>query len=87
MLQGKHSAILLTFINLIFAINNLVLSIFKWPLKTGFTVFCTILYFLSLNINYFLRLLEQGTEESDPFLPFLGADSFNNSDAGSPRHQ
>ena len=34
-----HSAILLTCIKLSFSIKTLVLSIFKWPLKTGFTVF------------------------------------------------
>ena len=38
MLQGKHYAILLTFIKLPFVINISVLSIFEWPLKTGFTV-------------------------------------------------
>ena len=38
MLQGEHSAILLTFINLPFAIKTFVMSIFEWPLKTGFTV-------------------------------------------------
>ena len=32
-----HSAILWTFINLPFAIKTFVLSIFEWPLKTGFT--------------------------------------------------
>ena len=32
-------AILLTFIKLPFVIKICVLSIFKWPLKTGFTVF------------------------------------------------
>ena len=39
MLQGEHSAILLTFIKLPFSIKTYVLSIFKWQLKTGFTVF------------------------------------------------
>ena len=39
MLQGEHSAILLTCIKLPFSIKTLFLSIFKWPLKTGFTVF------------------------------------------------
>ena len=34
----EHSAILLTFIKLPFSITAFVLSIFKWPLKTGFTV-------------------------------------------------
>ena len=33
-----HSAILLTFIKLPFVLNSFVLSIFEWPLKTGFTV-------------------------------------------------
>ena len=38
MLQGELSAILLAFIKLPFVIKNFVLSIFEWPLKTGFTV-------------------------------------------------
>ena len=38
MLQWEHSAILSTFIKVPFVINILVLSIFEWPLKTGFTV-------------------------------------------------
>ena len=37
--KGEHSAILLTFIKLPFSIKTVVLSIFKWPLKTGFTVY------------------------------------------------
>ena len=39
MLQGEHSAILLTFIKLPYAIKIFVLSIFGWPFYTGFTVF------------------------------------------------
>ena len=39
MLQGEHSAILLTFIRLPFVIKIFVLSIFEWLPKTGFTVF------------------------------------------------
>ena len=39
MLQGEHSAILSTFIKQPFAIKTIVLSIFEWPLKTGFTVY------------------------------------------------
>ena len=39
MLQGEHSAILSTFIKLPFPIKTFVLSIFKWPLKTEFTVY------------------------------------------------
>ena len=38
MLQGEHSAILSTFIKLPFVNKIFVLSIFVWPLKTGFTV-------------------------------------------------
>ena len=38
MLQGEHSAILLTFIELPFVIKIPVLSIFEWPFYTGFTV-------------------------------------------------
>ena len=34
---GEHSAILLSSIKLSFSIMTLVLSIFKWPLKTDFT--------------------------------------------------
>ena len=37
-LQEEHSAILLTFIKLLFVIEIFVLSIFEWLLKTGFTV-------------------------------------------------
>ena len=38
MLQREHSAILSNFIKLPFVIKIFVLSIFEWPLKTGFTV-------------------------------------------------
>ena len=38
MFQREHSAILSTFIKLPFTIKAFVLSIFNWPLKTGFTV-------------------------------------------------
>ena len=38
MLQGEHSAILSTFIKQPFVIK-IFLSIFEWPLKTGFTVY------------------------------------------------
>ena len=38
MLQGEHSARLLTFIRLPLVIKIFVLSIFDWPFYTGFTV-------------------------------------------------
>ena len=41
MLQGEHSAILSTCIELPHGFKTFVLSIFEWPLKTGFTVVFT----------------------------------------------
>ena len=38
MLQGEHSAILLTGIKPPIVIKILVLSIYEWPFYTGFTV-------------------------------------------------
>ena len=35
---AEHSAILSTFIKLPFVFKSIVLSIFEWPLRTGFTV-------------------------------------------------
>ena len=49
MLQGEHSAILSTFIKLPFVIKIFVLSIFGWPLKTGFTV---LLLCIKIDQNY-----------------------------------
>ena len=52
MLQGEHSAILSTFIKLPFVIKTFVLSIFEWPLKTGFTVPLQILQSLPSDREY-----------------------------------
>ena len=49
MLQGEHSAILSSFIKLPFVIKIFVLSIFEWPLKTGFTV-----YSIALQTRFFI---------------------------------
>ena len=38
MLQGEHSAILSTFIKLLFVIKPFVLFSFEWQFYTGFTV-------------------------------------------------
>ena len=51
MLQGEHSAILLTFIKLPFVIQIFVLSIFEWPRKTGFTVVLILGECMQLNKN------------------------------------
>ena len=37
----EHSTILSTFIKLPFVFKTIVLSIFEWPLKTGFKLYCT----------------------------------------------
>ena len=42
-LQGEQSAILSTFIKLPLVIKIFVLSNFEWPLKTGFTVFISLI--------------------------------------------
>ena len=51
MLQGEHSAILSTFIKLPFSIKTFVLSIFKWPLKTGFTIISFFIWIHRVNGN------------------------------------
>ena len=50
MLQGEHSALLLTFIKLSFVIKIFVLSIFEWPFYTGFIV---VFYYMSLVLIVF----------------------------------
>ena len=54
--KGEHSAILLTFIKLPFVIKILVLSIFEWPLKTGFTVLALIFPEAQTQIENILRV-------------------------------
>ena len=56
MLQGEHTAILSTFIKLAFVIKTFVLSIYKWPLKTGFSVIIRIftLIFIIISSLYFI---------------------------------
>ena len=46
MLQEEHSAILSTFIKLLFVFKIFVLSIFEWPLKTGLTVFIQVYMYI-----------------------------------------
>ena len=45
-------SILSTFIKLPFSIKTFVLSIFKWPLKTGFTVHCKVQYLNNRQMVY-----------------------------------
>ena len=44
MLQGEHSAILMTFIRLPFVIKIFISSIFEWPFYTGFISYHIIIY-------------------------------------------
>ena len=63
MLQGEHSAILLTFIKLPFVIKIFVLSIFEWPFYTGFTVYASLheaVHFGSYKVTRLFNLFEQG---------------------------
>ena len=55
MLQGEHSAILLTFIKLPYVIKIFVMTIFEWPFYTGFTVFSFIQYAFCFINMLFLR--------------------------------
>ena len=56
MLQGEHSAILLTFIKLPFVIKIFLWSIFEWSFYTGFTV-----------VAYFRRILMSCKRKLDRF--------------------
>ena len=53
MLQGEHSAILLTFIKLPLVIKIFVLSIFEWPFYSGYTV----IIFLPISLNMCITLI------------------------------
>ena len=55
MLQREHSVILLTFIKPPYVIKIFVLSVFEWPLKTGFTVGCAV---TSENHSYIMHIAD-----------------------------
>ena len=58
MLQGEHSAILSTFIKLLFVIKIFVLSIFEWPFKTGFAVLLKVPAMGTMRVLSMHRLLK-----------------------------
>ena len=63
-IQGEHSAILSTFIKLPFVIKIFVLSIFEWPLKTGFTVTAYLQkYYLWTYRNILAAVTRHGCEQ------------------------
>ena len=65
MLQGEHSAILSTFINLPFVFKIFVLFIFEWLFYTGFTVSMTWL------VHNILHQLENCEDHPDFFTILL----------------
>ena len=90
MLQGEHSAILLTFIKLPFVINIFVLSIFDWLFYTGLTVLGSKL-FPVIHINCCLLSLSKLTSsknsfrntmsnslDPDQYQHFVGSDHWSN---------
>ena len=56
MLQGEHSAILLTFIKLLFVIKIFVLSIFEWLFFTCFTVLVSVILEKSQEFQFLFRI-------------------------------
>ena len=65
MLHGEHSAILLTFIKLLFVIKIFVLSIFEWPFYTGSTVLLSSDYGKSIiNLSLWLQKGHNSTGQS-----------------------
>ena len=62
-----QSAVLLTFIKLPFVIKIFVLSIFEWPLKTGFTIQCVD---LNMHSKEFLNLDLRGRSGDE--IPLIG---------------
>ena len=60
-IKGEHSAILSTFIKLPFVIKIFVLSIFEWPLKTGFTVICLYIFYRLIVVRFICSICQ--TEE------------------------
>ena len=78
MLQGEYSARLWTFIKLQFVIKIFVLSIFEWPIYTGFTVFLKkVLFTYSLAmvhiiIGIFINMQVQG-HHPHQWAPFKGS--------------
>ena len=65
----EHSAILSTFIKLPFVFKTFVLSIFEWPLKTGFTVFLqTVHKGRWKNHIVAIKMMKERTMSEDAFL-------------------
>ena len=71
MFQREHSAILLTFnIKLPFAIKTFILSCFEWPLKTGFTVPFSYVFF---PVYTYLSSQPRSNAPHTPRIVLLGA--------------
>ena len=63
MLQRELSAILVTFIKLQSFIKIFVLSIFEWPLKTGVTVFISIIQEILHKCSCFIEFIKRVGEQ------------------------
>ena len=61
----EHSAILSTFIKLQFVFKAFVLSIFEWPLKTGVTVYGSVIEIMVLIVFALRHLLYEGGNRSN----------------------
>ena len=74
MLQWEHSAILSTFIRLPFVIKSFVVSIFEWPIKTGFTVYTLCDYWtVTHNLLLLCSEFKQDTSQLPGFVDCVSA--------------
>ena len=85
MLPLEHSAILLTFIKLLFVIKTFVLPIFEWTFYTGFTVSLVCKGFL---LRYLPKSLPTIWRRKDPKIhPQTGLISFQPSRPQDSNHR
>ena len=65
MLQGEHSAILLTFVKLSYVIKIFALSIFEWPFYTNFTVYLGSNALLAADLSFYENIVDPDQVTSD----------------------
>ena len=76
MLQGEHSTILSTFIRLPFVFYSFDLSIFEWPLKTGFTVYRLYAFVLECCIFLVIKRMHASILKDNMLLSLTGCKLF-----------
>ena len=82
--KGEHSAILSTFIKLPFVFKTIFMSIFEWPLKTGFAVFgyCNLFSILNHRSRFeVIKLFSFSTELSTKFQLLIKTKILTNKEA------